>query len=119
MAQTLSKDEILNAIWEKHEAIYDFLQELNERLKTSTERRKYEGVMANGVLEIQRLEAVYDMIYTNKPITYPSDEQVHALALATGELQSITDRNTAYSALIDAATELIKTWPVSGGEPEE
>jgi len=114
MGQTLTKDEILDALWEKHEAIYDLLQELNGRL-SAADRPDYEGVLSNGELEIARVSAVYDMIDNNKQIPYPSDEQVEALAKATGALQQITDRNTAYENLAKSATALIKTWPVSRG----
>ena len=114
MSQTLTKDQILDALWEKHEAIYDFLQELNARL-SAADRPDFEGVIANGELEIARIEAVYDLIDRDKPIAYPSDEQVKALAAAAGDLQRITDRERAYEELLGAATTLIKTWPISGG----
>lgn len=114
MTQTLTKDQILDALWAKHEAIYDALQLLNDQL-SAADRPDFEGVIANGELEIARIEAVYDLIDRNKPIPYPTDEQVAALAAATGALQKVTDTDAAYSQLLGAATALIKTWPVSQG----
>lgn len=109
---TVSKYDLLEALWNKHEALYDFLQDLNDRLSAG-DRPDYEGVIANSELEIARIEAVYDLIDNDKPIPYPSDQQVADLASATGRLQKVTDVNAAYEKMAVAATELVKTWPVS------
>ena len=109
-----TKDEILDELWRKHEALYDALQELNERLDPA-DRPDYEGRIMNAELEIARIEAVYDMIDNDKQIAFPSDQQVAALAAATGSLEVIVGKNRALTTVIEAATTLVKTWPVSGG----
>ena len=111
---TVGKDKILDALWAKHEILYDALQELNERLDPS-DRPDFEGQMINAELEIARIEAVYDMVDNDRPIPFPSQAQVDALAAATGALQGIVAHNKKLTAILEAATALVKTWPVSKG----
>jgi hypothetical protein len=108
-----TKEEMLDALYDKYQTLYDFLQELNGRVQPE-DRPDYEGIILNAQLEIQRVREAYDFVEKDHPIPYPSDDQVRALAGATGELQRIVGINTQLEALIGAATALIKTWPVSG-----
>lgn len=110
----VARDEILDALWSKHEILYDALQELNERLDPA-DRPDFEGQMINAELEIARIEAVYDMIDNDRPIPFPTDQQVEALAAATGALEAIVAKNKALTKVIEAVTALVKTWPVSRG----
>lgn len=108
------KDEILDALWSKHEILYDALQELNDRLDPG-DRLDFEGQMINAELEIARIEAIYDMIDNDKQIPFPTDPQVASLAAATGALEGVVARNKALTKIIEATTALVKTWPVSKG----
>ena len=106
-----TKDEILDELWRKHEALYDALQELNGRLD-SADRPDSEGQILNAELEIARIEAVYDMIDNDRQIAFPTQSQVDALVGATGALELIIGKNKALTQLIEATTALVKTWPV-------
>lgn len=106
--------EVLDALYDKYQILYDFLQELNARLDPA-DRPDYEGTILNTELEIERVKDAYYFIAGNKPIPFPSDEQVRALADATGSLQRIVGINAAIEAMIGAATGLIRTWPISRG----
>ncbi len=110
----VTKQQVLDALYDKYQTLYDFLQELNSRLDPD-DRPDYEGIILNARLEIERVRADYDFIEKDKPIPFPSADQVAALAQATGALQRIVGINEALSNLIVAATGLIKTWPVSSG----
>lgn len=109
-----TKNQILDALWHKHEILYDTLQELNARLDPA-DRPDYEGKMLNAELEIARIEAVYDMIDNDRQIAFPTDQQVQDLSEATGSLAVIVGRNKALNILIDASTKVVKSWPVSNG----
>lgn len=110
----LTDEEILDALYDKYQSLYDFLQELNARLRPA-DRPDHEGTILNTELEIERVKDAYNFIHDGKPIPFPSEEQVRALAEATGSLQRIVGINQAISKLITAATGLIRTWPVSRG----
>lgn len=110
----VTKNDILFALWGKFQALYDFLQELNGRLKPA-ERPDYEGVILNTQLEIERVKQSYDMIKLDDAIPFPSEDQVRALAYSTGELQKVVGVSAAYKDMASAAVGLIKTWPVSQG----
>lgn len=110
----LSKDDVLDALWAKHEALYDFLQEMNER-HAPQDLPDVEPIMINGELEIARIQAVYDLIDRDRPIPFPSDEQVRALAQATGALEAVVRVNAEIDKMVQAAGSAIKTWPVSRG----
>lgn len=108
----VTKNDLLFALWGKFQALYDFLQEMNARLKPS-QRPDHDGVILNAELEIERVKQSYDMIKYDAPIPFPSEEQVRALAQATGELQKVVGVNQSYERMADAAVGLITTWPVS------
>ncbi|MGH6613736.1 hypothetical protein [Sphingomonas sp.] len=110
----IGKDEILDELWRKHEILYDALQELNDRLDPA-DRPDFEGRMMNAELEIARIEAVYDMIDNDKQIAFPTDQQIDALAAATGALEVVVGKSKALVKVIETATALVKTWPVSRG----
>lgn len=110
----LAKEDILDALYDKYQSLYDFLQELNTRLEPA-DRPDYDGTILNAELEIERVKDAYNLIQHNMPIPFPSDAQVNALAEATGALQRIVGINEAMSNLVAAATGLIKTWPLSRG----
>jgi hypothetical protein len=112
------KQEILDSLWDKHEALYRYRRDLNNRL-TPGERIDHAGDLDNAKLEMDLVWATRQEIKDDGSLAFPSDEEVRALQDATGRLQAITEKNTAYNALIGAATKLIQTWPVSGGEPQE
>ena len=109
-----TKDEILDELWRKHETLYDALQELNERLDPA-DRPDFEPQILNAELEIARIEAVYDMIDNDKQIAFPTQEQVDKLAAATGALEAVVRKNQKLTKVIEAATAVVKTWPVSRG----
>lgn len=109
-----TKDQILDALWHKHEILYDTLQELNTRLGPA-DRPDYEGRMLNAELEIARIEAVYDMIDNDRQIAFPTDQQVQDLSAATGALAVIVGRDKALNTLIDTTTKVVNSWPVSKG----
>ena len=110
----LTKNEILLALWGKFQVLYDFVQEMNERLRPA-ERPDFEGIILNAKLEIERVRQAYDMIKHDDPIPFPSEDQVRAFAEATGRLQQVVGINAAYEKLASAAIGLTKTWPLSQG----
>ena len=109
-----TKAELLDALYDKYQLLYDFLQELNARLDPD-ERPNHEGTILNTELEIERVKDAYYFIADDRPIPFPSQKQVDDLALATGALEKVVGINKAIDAMIDAATAVIKTWPVSKG----
>jgi hypothetical protein len=105
------KEQLLLALWNKFQTLYDFVQELNARLSPA-DRPDYEPVILNAKLEIERVKDAYHMIKHNDPMPFPSDAEIKAFAEATGKLQKIVKENEAYTKLAEAATALINTWPV-------
>lgn len=110
----VTKNDLMIALWGKFQALYDFLQELNGRLKPF-QRPDYDCVVLNTELEIERVKHSYDMIKSDAAIPFPSEDQVRALAERTGELQKVIGVNEAYGRMAAAAVGLIATWPVSDG----
>lgn len=109
-----TKTEVLDALYDKYQLLYDFLQELNARLDPQ-DRPDHEGTILNTELEIERVKGAYYFVADDRPIPFPSEEQINALAAATGALEKIVGISEAIDAMIVAATGLIKTWPVSKG----
>ncbi|MDB5703180.1 MAG: hypothetical protein JWN66_296 [Sphingomonas bacterium] len=101
-------------LWYKREALVDFLQKLNEEVMPD-DAPDYEGLKSNAYLEIQRIDALRDMVQANIIPPFPTDEQIAALQQSVGELQQAVERSQHVDDLIGAATVAIKTWPVSGG----
>ena len=108
----IDPDDLWDLLWTKHEALYDFLQALNELLKPD-QRSDHEGVIRNAELEIQRIEAIIDLLDARDPVLYPTEEQVSMLKDAVGRLQRAVDDAAGVERLIKAATAAIGTWPVS------
>lgn len=111
---TVDKDELLDKLWKKHEALYDMLQDINDRVPPA-DKPDVEPVVSNGELEIARVEAVYDWVSNDKPVPFPSQEEVDALAEAAGRVDHAVRYSAAIEEVIKAGTTLIKTWPVSKG----
>jgi hypothetical protein len=112
MAET-SKTDLLLALWRKFQTLYDFVQELNARLSPA-DRPDFEPAILNAKLEIERVKDAYHMIKHGDPIPFPSEAEIKAFAIATGELQKIVKINESYQKLASAAAALVNTWPISG-----
>jgi hypothetical protein len=107
-------DALWNTLWDKHEALIDYLQALNEKLSPD-DRPDYEGSIRNAELEVQRIEALMDALNAGRVPPFPSEEQIEAMQTSVGKLQQAVARSAKIDKLISAATAVIKTWPVSAG----
>ncbi len=112
-----TKEEMLDLLYDKYQTLLDFLQELNHRLEPA-DRPDHEGILLNTELEIERTKSAYDLIKEDAQIPFPGDDEVQALASATGELQKIVDNNKRLDVLIAAGVAVVKTWPTArkGGD---
>lgn len=105
-------DELWEALWIKHGTLYEYLQYLNGMLLPA-DRPHFEGHIRNVELEILRIEAVMSMMANGAAIPMPSDKDIKALQIATGQLQQAVRAGNAVIGLLAAADAVIKTWPVS------
>lgn len=105
-------DDQWEALWAKHGALYEYLQALNSQLLPA-DRSDYEGDISNAQLEMQRIEAIMNLAANNAPVPLPSDAEIKALQKATGKLEQAVKGGAQVVDLIEAADEVIATWPIS------
>ena len=103
-----------NDLWTKQQALYDYLQTLNTSLMPA-DRPNYAGDIGNAQYEIERIGAILDLLDNNRPIPFPSDDQVVALRSSVGALQQAVTRGAAVAELVAAASAVVSTWPLSNG----
>jgi hypothetical protein len=104
--------DLWRELWNKQQALYDYLQALNGQLSPD-DRPNYAGDIGNAEYEIDRLGAVMDQLAADQSIPIPTDEQIKALETSVGELQTVVANGENADKLVAAATAVIATWPLS------
>ena len=107
-------DEAKKALWAKLGALYEFLQDLNLRVKPA-DRPDFEGTIRNAELEITRIQSLLDAALGGY-VPFPSEEQLRELQRATGELQQAVEDGADMVDLIAAANQAVATWPITSAD---
>jgi hypothetical protein len=113
-AQVTPANELWSQLWVKQQALYDYLQRLNDEVLPD-DKPNYAGTIGNANYEIERIEAILVALGGNQPIPFPSDDQVDALRASVGRLQQAIVGSANVNELLAAATAVIATWPLSHG----
>lgn len=104
-------DHLWQALWNKYLAIVDAEKALFS--VPMDERPNYEWLISSLQAEAEAVSKAMEAVSTGAPLPFPSDGQIAQLQHATGTLARAVNISAGANAVVQAATDLLQTWPVS------